>query len=86
MVIYNYMEIMVQKLLPQIMTEANMCTCDVCKTDVLAISLNNIAPKYVVTPKGALYAKLSSLEAQREADVILQMTKACQIVKTKPRH
>ncbi len=86
MVIYNYIEKMVQKLLPQIMKEANMCQCDVCKIDVIAISLNNIAPKYVVTEKGALYAKLSTLEAQKEADVILQMTKACQIVKAKPRH
>ncbi len=86
MVIHNYIEKMVQKLLPRIMGEAEMCECNQCKVDVAAISLNNIRPRYVVSEKGELYTKLDSLDAQNEADVIAQMTKACVIVKNNPRH
>ncbi len=86
MVIHNYIEKMVQNLLPQVMEEADMCTCNFCKTDVIAISLNNIRPRYVVSEKGELYTKLSTLEAQNEADVIAQMARACVIVKNNPRH
>lgn len=86
MVIHNYIERMVWNLLPEIMSNANMCQCEQCQVDVVAMSLNNIKPKYVVSEKGALYAKLNALEAQNEADVITQMAKACAIVKTKPRH
>ncbi len=86
MLVYNYIEKVVQKLLPQIMQEANMCQCERCRADVSAITLNNIKPKYVVTKKGELYAKLSILEGQREADIIMQMTIASQTVKNNPRH
>ncbi len=86
MVIHNYIEKMVQNLLPRIMKEAEMCECKQCKTDVAAISLNNIRPRYVVSEKGELYTKLDTLDAQNEADVIMQMTKACVIVKNNPRH
>ncbi len=86
MVIHNYIEKMVQNLLPEVMTNADMCQCDICRKDVAAISLNNIKPRYVVSEKGALYTRLSTLEAQNEADVIAQMTRACVIVKENPRH
>ncbi len=86
MVIYNYIEKMVQNLLPEILEEADMCECDACKTDVIAIALNNIKPRYVVSERGELYTKLSTLEAQNETDVIKEIAKACQIVKNNPRH
>lgn len=85
-IVHNYIETMVQELLPRIIDEADMCDCIRCKTDVLAISLNNVKPRYVVSEKGELYTKLDTLEAQNEADVVKEMAKACYIVKNNPRH
>lgn len=86
MKIRNYIEFLVENLILDIMENSNVCTCDHCKMDVMAISLNNLPTKYVVTQKGVLYAKLTSLQAQFEADVVTEIVKACAIVKNNPRH
>ncbi len=86
MVIHNYVEKMVENLLPDIMLKADMCQCEICKTDVAAMALNHIKPRYVVSEKGALYTRLSSLDGQTEAEVISEIEKACAVVKNNPSH
>lgn len=86
MVIRNYMEHFVVNLMPDVIQNIDMCDCEHCKMDVMAITLNNVKPKYIVTDKGELYAKLSSLQSQFQADVVTEITKACVTVASNPRH
>ena len=62
------------------------CHCDKCKLDMAAIALNNLPPMYVVTNEGMLYGKVKNMTQQFNADVILQVTKAMDIVWKNPHH
>lgn len=64
----------------------DICTCDKCRMDIAALTLNNLEPRYVVTEKGSLYAKLDTLDYQFDVDVVKEVTKAIAKVANNPRH
>jgi len=66
--------------------DASLCVCDQCKMDIKAIALNKLPPKYIVTRKGELYAKINTLQNQFEVDIISALTQASGIVGRNPRH
>lgn len=82
----NYMEICVGDLLNAVLENIDCCSCEKCRYDIMAITLNMLPPKYVVTHKGSLYTKLSALQAQFDVDIIAAITKASVIVGKSPRH
>ena len=83
----NYMEDMVERKMPDVLkTMQGICLCDRCRLDILAFALNNSPPKYVVTPKGKMYAKLSVLQGQFEVDVVRAITDAAMTISKNPRH
>jgi competence protein ComFB len=82
----NYMEDMVLAKMPQIMAHLGVCHCEKCKLDIFAYVLNKMPPKYVVTQKGTVYAKLALLQSQFDVDIISQITQACEMVNARPRH
>lgn len=83
----NYMEGVVisyvDEALPQ---HPEFCGCPRCRLDVIAIALNDVKPKYVVTTKGLAYARMGELQAQFRADTIVAVTRAMKIVGAHPRH
>jgi competence protein ComFB len=80
------MEDIVSAKMPAIMTQLEVCPCETCRYDILAFVLNKLPPKYVVTRKGTIYAKLSLLQSQFDVDVVSLLTQAAAMVKEKPRH
>ncbi|GFN35459.1 late competence development ComFB family protein [Tepidimicrobium xylanilyticum] len=64
----------------------DICTCDKCKLDIAAITLNNLKPRYVVTERGKLYGRVDTLNYQFSADLIKEITKAIEIVGAEPQH
>lgn len=83
----NYMEKFVWGYLDEVLSKyPEICQCDVCKHDIVAIALNNLPPKYVVREQGELYSKINSLDTQYRIDVITALTRAIMIVKDRPRH
>lgn len=82
----NYMEKVVFMVVNDIKEEIDTCTCNNCLLDIVAIALNNLPPKYIVSEKGELYSKINSLKQQFEVDIITELTKAANIVKNNPRH
>ena len=83
----NYMEEIVQNKMPDILKSMpDICTCDRCTMDMLAFALNCCPPKYVVTTKGKVYAKLNVLQGQFDVDVIRAITDAAVRVGKAPRH
>ena len=87
MKIHNFMEVAVEKLLPSLLKSyPKVCTCDRCMSDIKAIALNNLKPKYVSTEKGELYSKVDGMSNQFEVDIEKEIVKAIEIVKENPRH
>lgn len=82
----NLAEILVKDMLPEVMKKMNICTCDICTNDVMALALNNLPTKYVTTDMGKQYMKLDIYKKQYEIDVMAALTKACVRVKASPRH
>jgi len=84
--IRNYMEDMVANKLDLLATEMEICECERCRMDIMAYVLNKLPPKYVVTNKGTIFAKLSVLQSQFEIDTVSLITQAAVMVKANPRH
>jgi len=82
----NFTESAVKLYMDRWYKEADVCQCDTCRMDVMAIMLNNLKPKYVVTDTGALYAQLDDFDPQYKIDFMTVMSQAAQIVKNNPRH
>ena len=89
MELINFMEDVVSYYVDEVIAEGTgraFCGCPRCRLDVIAIALNDVKPKYVVTTKGYAYARMGELQAQFKADTIVAVTKAIKIVGDHPRH
>lgn len=83
----NLMEEEVKRVVERLLKNRDdICTCDRCKLDIIAITLNNIKPKYVVTEKGEVFARIDMLNYQYDADIAMEAMKAIKIVKENPNH
>lgn len=83
----NYMEIVVEHLLPLVLEEyKDICICEKCIDDIKAIALNNLKPLYVVSERGELYTKVNELKIQFKIDTITAITEAINIVTKNPKH
>ena len=83
----NFMEDIILEKMPQVLKNMpDICKCERCNMDRLAHALNNSPPKYVITTKGKLYAKLNVLQGQFDVDVIRAITDAAVRVDKSPRH
>lgn len=82
----NYMRDCVEDVLEVVMEKASCCACEKCRLDVMAMALNALPPKYIVTKKGELYSKLHRLRQQFEVDVLTEVSRAAELVSKRPRH
>jgi len=85
--IKNIMEEIVWSYLPEIVAQyPELCRCPDCAADIVALSLNNLAPKYVASDSGELYSKVMELEQQFRTAVYVELAKASEKVLANPRH
>lgn len=82
----NLMETLVEDKYDDVKDSLACCPCEECRNDIIALTLNQLPTKYVVSIQGVLYSKLSMLGAQYSTDVIAALTRASEIVGTHPRH
>ena len=68
------------------LSESDVCQCDSCRLDIMAIMLNNMKSHYVVTDKGALYAQMADFDPQTKVDMMSNMALAIQLVNRNPKH
>jgi competence protein ComFB len=84
---FNLTEILVEQVLKeQLKNRTDICTCPVCQSDIMAIALNNLPPKYVNTDKGGTIIKSGVLNTQIATDLLMEVCKAIEHVKGNPRH
>ena len=82
----NIMEHIVQEKIIYFMRQFDVCTCDRCVADVVALTLNGLAPKYIVVDRAAA-APLSDFYTNKFiADVTVEAMKACATIRDNPRH
>jgi len=84
--IRNYVEVSVLSLLDSTLESLGICSCQKCRADIMAMSLNALPPKYVVSERGAIFTKASALAHQNNTDIISAITRAASIVSKNPRH
>lgn len=82
----NLMEDIVLQNLDRVMEQEGGCTCDACRSDIVAYALNHLTPHYVATRQGRLMVKLQSYEMQSRADVVAAVSEAAVMVAKNPRH
>lgn len=83
----NIMEDKVTDITNRLMKgDQDFCTCDRCKLDVIALVLNAVPSKYVVTDKGELFGRANLMTNQSDAEIIKEVTRAIDIVRESPRH
>ncbi|MGE5629859.1 MAG: late competence development ComFB family protein [Caulobacteraceae bacterium] len=82
----NYMEELVAYKTDDVLKLMNICKCEKCRLDIMALALNEMPSKYVVTDKGELYSKVRELEQQFEVDVETAIAKAAVFVGKNPKH
>ena len=82
----NVMQILVEEKAPKYIKMFGLCPCQRCAIDVKAIALNNLMPKYVVMGKGETVPRLSVYEGRYDAEITMQILRACNMVKDTPRH
>lgn len=63
-----------------------ICQCETCKLDIVALALNQLTPHYIVREQGELYSRIKNLDTQYQIDVCMAITKAVELVKNSPRH
>lgn len=64
----------------------DICKCEKCRLDIVAIALNELPTKYVVSEMGELYTKANQMEVQCDADIIKEIIKAIDIVSNATKH
>lgn len=82
----NQMEDAVFLILKEVLKNRDICKCERCQKDIMAVALNNLPTKYVVTEKGKIYAKTDLLSRQFRTDIIIQILNAIKLVSKNPNH
>jgi competence protein ComFB len=62
------------------------CSCERCQLDIIALALNRLPARYVVTEQGNVYVKALYAERQLTSDVIRELSNAALVVQGKPNH
>lgn len=68
------------------MKKYDVCTCSRCCADVMALCLTCLPPKYVVVDDTPTAPLIGYYESRNRARIIMEIVKACLLVKEKPRH
>lgn len=84
-ILYNITERLVMERLESTLGKMNCCRCDRCREDIVAIALNNLKPKYIVTDKNNIKDKVHSFNYMGR-EVTTEIIKAVLIVRKNPRH
>lgn len=62
------------------------CKCEHCRQDIAVIALNHLAPRYVSTEKGCVFAKVDAMSMAAKIEIVEEIAKAAEIVQNNPHH
>ena len=67
-------------------TMPNICSCDICRSDMAAYALNRLKPNYVRSNKGALFHKVNNSSTQAKTDLMTAVITAINTIGARPSH
>lgn len=84
----NFSEDIVHKILFQVLENyPDICKCDKCIADMMALSLNCVKPKYVVSEVGEIYTKaLNEIDKQELISITACVVTAVETVSKNLKH
>lgn len=85
-IVLNIIEQIVRDKIIYFMRQFEVCTCDRCIADTVALTLNGLKPKYIVTSPAAAAPLISFYTNKYISDITVEATKACMVIKENPRH
>lgn len=85
-ILVNKMEGAVKQMAENMLSESGVCSCSRCLLDVLALALNSLPPKYVVTNIGNAVTNVDLDSSQWKANITMAICGAINVVKSRPRH
>lgn len=85
--IYNVMEELVQHQIEEMIENfPKLCRCEQCVADIMAISLNNLRPRYISSEKGEVMARIMSTTDREKINLLREVTSAVEKVMESPHH
>lgn len=85
-VMLNVMQRVVEDKIIYFMKQFEVCTCDRCKADTIALTLNGLPAKYRIVEKSAADPLVSYYASRLISQITVEALKACTQVKENPRH
>lgn len=82
----NVFEEIVRSKVLDAMQKFDVCTCDRCIVDVVALTVTNLPAKCIVADKDAIFPLLSYYSSKYATSVQTELVKACVRVKENPHH
>lgn len=83
----NKMEVMVEQAVSESLSrQKEVCGCERCKSDMIALALNTLPSRYVVTLLGEAVTNVDLESSQWKADIMMAVYRAIEIVRGRPRH
>lgn len=83
----NIMEDIVKKYLDEMLAlRFDMCTCDICRQDIIAYTLSRLPPKYVTTDSGAIHAIMQQVRVEQSSLILKELVVAINVIGKEPRH
>lgn len=87
--IRNYTEIHAEHTLKDLLSRpefADMCKCEHCIDDIMAIALNNLKPKYITSKTGEVFSEYAMQDYQFLNDIKGEVVKALERVRANCKH
>lgn len=82
----NVMEFVVESKVDKYIDLFGLCHCPRCRADVIALALNRLPAKYIVTPKNEALPRISMYESNLGTVATAEILWACKAVFDAPRH
>lgn len=83
----NYTETVVKEIYTELAGQrSDLCKCEKCRLDVLAMALNNLQPLYYVSERGQVFSRLQSTYTEIKTRVLTEVLKAIRHVEKQPKH
>lgn len=87
MAVVNVMEEVVRNALQEHLQELHLrCTCAQCMDDIMAITLNQLHPRYIANLQNRAIVRAEQIaDRQGLTNIVLEIAKAAQVVANHPR-
>ncbi len=83
----NVMEDIISKYLDDMLAmRFDICTCDICKQDIIAFALTRLPPKYVTTDSGAIHTIIEQVRVEKSSLILKELVVAIRTITSNPRH